>query len=206
MKHLQLFEEFINEGTGNFYSVNASKIYAIGGSSGATDDGEDDDMTEDDIANIKSDLKSKGYDMAGKKDTPHHDNRNFSGTVLASKSESKEFESESATMTIYAVARSGYYEGACLDWELSTELGGVVFWDDEKIEYDDVKDNLFSEEVKAGREEYQEEAANAALSWIENTKDKLVSELEKIYKDNSTPLVVSARFSSGETHYAKAKD
>ena len=58
MKIIKTFGD-LNEGTGNFYSVNATKIFAIGGTHDAgEEEGEEAyDSTEDDLVNVRGDLK-----------------------------------------------------------------------------------------------------------------------------------------------------
>ena len=41
-------------------------------------------------------------------------------------------------------------------------------------------------------------------SFLDKIKEKLTDKLENIYLDYTTPLVVTARFSNGETMYAEA--
>ena len=43
--------------------------------------------------------------------------------------------------------------------------------------------------------------AKYAINWIEKEKAKLVERIEKIFRDYTDPLVVTARFSNGETIY-----
>jgi hypothetical protein len=45
--------------------------------------------------------------------------------------------------------------------------------------------------------------ARNAEKWANSIKDSLISTVEKIFTEQSMPLAVTARFSNGETHYAK---
>lgn len=203
MNHIKLFKNFssinesINEGTSNFYTVNASKIFAIG-----VEDEGDYDSTEDEISNIEHDLKSKGWTLPDSKKhiSPYDDNRNFPGKVIATKEESKDFGDNNVSIVINAVARSGYYQGACLDWETNVTLNTEKYWDDEPIEVHMIKD--------AFEDNNDKDNSNVAKAekWIKKTRTELIEEVEKVYSEFSTALKVTARFSSGETHYGKVTE
>jgi len=44
---------------------------------------------------------------------------------------------------------------------------------------------------------------NNAERFASNTADEMIEVVEDFFKQNSMPLRVTARFSNGETHYAK---
>lgn len=193
-------DESINEGTGNFYTVNANKIFAIG----VEDNDEDDDYdsTEDEISNIEHDLKSKGWTLPDSKKhiSPYDDNRNFPGKVIATKEESKDFGDNNVSIVINAVVRSGYYQGACLDWETNVTLNTEEYWDDEPIEVHMIKDAF-----EDNNDKDNSNVANAE-KWIKKTRTELIDEVEKVYSEFSTALKVTASFSNGETHYGKVTE
>jgi len=196
MKHIKLFEQFLNEGTGNFYNKNASKIFAIG-------EGDDDDTAEmsyeDGKSNVEFGLEEAGYTIDGKSREPG-ENRNFSGVVIARKTDNKSFGEIDASVTLQSILRSGYYQGANFDWSFEIDLGNSEYTDeipDLDVVQQDVMYYMGAEEVNDEIEKKSEEI----LSWIETTKDKMVADIEDIYEEHTMPLKVTARFSSGETHY-----
>lgn len=199
--HIKLFEQFLlNEGTGNFYNKNASKIFAIG-------EGDDDDTAEMNYENGKSNvefaLEEAGYTIDGKS-RESDENRNFPGIVIARKTENKSFGEIDASVTLLSILRTGYYQGANFDWSFEIEIGNSEYTDeipDSDVVQQDVMYYLDAEEVNDKVEKKSEEI----LSWVEKTKDKMVADIENLYKERTMPLKVIARFSSGETHYGHAE-
>ena len=198
MNNIKLYEDFIkehlNEGTGNFYKTNATHYFAIG----EGDDG-DEAHYEDSKANILSELKGKGYVEAPERQQLQQDNRSFPGAALANKEVDKKFGDNTCTITLTAVIRSGYYQGANLDWEISYNYGGESV---EALDEDDVK-NEFTYNAEDEEKAKLEKEAEKAYKWMEAEASKLTTELEDIYEENTMALAVTARFSSGETHYGK---
>lgn len=187
--------EIITEGTGNFYNLNASKVFAIG-------EGDDESEAEDNYNDSKEAvmdalIKAKFDKSSG---TPNKDNRNFPGSIIARKTVSKDFGSNSVSVTICAIERQGYYQGANLDWELEYDFDGSNYKDDEEFDEENVR-NAFDVDEKDKR---GAQRASSAYSWAKQQAENLGDGIETIYAKTTMPLVVSARSSSGETHYKKA--
>lgn len=206
-KHIKLFEEFtsMNEGTGNFLNNNASKIFAIG-------EGDDEDTAqmnyEDGKMNVETALEAVGYDLDGKTSEPNS-NRNFEGTIIADKSESvtpekDETGSVSADIRMYSILRNGYYQGANFDWSYKVMIGNSEY-EDEIPDADVIEDDVVYLQDKDEKDENSKEVAEELHKLIEAKKNAMVEEIEKAYGENTMKLKVTARFSSGETHYGKAE-
>ena len=130
----------------NFYNGNASRIYAFGMNKyvkkSDLDDNEledievgdfSEDLTrwsyEDSICNVLHELKSKGY--ATKLDKYFEKEI---GNEIGRKTYYFEYCGLEISVTIYAQAYSGYYEGASFDWDAKC---GIRFrLSDYRIEYD----------------------------------------------------------------------
>lgn len=177
-------------GTGNFYNKNASRIFAF--------ETEEEFDYEDNVDNIRYALKEKGFD---EEDGYENGLRSFSGRYIASKTVSKDYHGMEVSATIKAICRSGYYSGANVDWELEYQY--------ESQNTDEVNADYIAEEleryydVKRGMALIQ--GKNAA-KWLEKAGQALVDELEAVLEAYTTPLVVTARFSNGETWYGEASD
>lgn len=130
----------------NFYNGNASRIYAFGMNKyvkqSDIDDNEFEDIEvgdfseditrwsyEDSICNVLHELKSKGY--ATKLDKYYSESIE---NEIGRKTYYFEYCGLELSVTIYAQAYSGYYEGASFDWDAKC---GIRFrLSDYRIEYD----------------------------------------------------------------------
>lgn len=192
--------------TSNFYNKNASKVYAVLMDYEDNVFDKDGNETEEKImvscneydyndlvCNLKYEL-SKNSDF--QKDYGKIDNnRNFDGTIIGSLVKSKCFADCEIYICLTSVIRSGYYEGANLDWELNISVDGSEV---DIIDYSDFQYNSFLNKGICTI------LANKTNKWIEKTKTKLISELETVYENWSTPLIKVATFSNGETIYKQA--
>lgn len=178
-------EAAIQEGTSNFYNRNASKIYAVL----PPDNGDDDDFSSDNdyiyenaIDNVVTTLSKVPGFYKYKNDEYEDDyNRNFEGIKRCEITKSKVFPKDGEiSVTIICITRSGYYEGLNFDWDLK-------YTDGTGYDIDDVS----SLKSATGRK------------WAESMANKLVKLVEMAYAEYTTKLSVSARFSNGETIYAK---
>jgi hypothetical protein len=183
----------LTEGTGNFYNKNASHIFAIGLGANDNDgegDGEgnvgyDETWYEDAVDNIKHELKQIPNFQEG--DFDFSDNRSYPGRSLGRVSDSFEYtdydgNSNEVTVSVTCIIRSGYYDGANLDWELSIEDGYNT--------YDSASDI---------------EDANVSKQ-AQTVADALIAKVEEVYSKYSDKLGVTARFSNGETMYHKVQE
>lgn len=211
-KHIKLFEEFnasrLNEGTSNFYFVNASKVFAVGIDKGEDEDKNEDYDEEDVIELMLEPLAGLGYEPNRKKSSPKDDLRSYPGVVIASKTINKDFDTVSASLTIESIVRSGYYQGHNFDWSIEAEVCGKTY-DTKELKdvydlLDDIKDDVRYEMGKDEVDEEVEKISDEIVKWLNSTRDALVNELEKAYSENTTVLNVMVTFSNGETVYRKA--
>tara|TARA_R100000697_G_C5450431_1_gene197402 strand:+ start:213 stop:749 length:537 start_codon:yes stop_codon:yes gene_type:complete len=176
--------------TGNFYNENASRIFASAC--------EDEFDYEDLIDNVEYAIKELGkLSWSSGKAGKYIDN---SSKILEySLSDSFAYaDGTSIECVIHPVVRSGYYSGVNLDWICEYYIDG------HEVESDDcIKEHLTwyegYTELKALK------TSVTRFKRLDKIKEKLTDKLEKIYRDYTTPLVVTARFSNGETMYAEAK-
>jgi hypothetical protein len=198
-------------GTANFYNKNASKIYA--GCMSYEDDvlddegeptGEKEMYTPDEfeyndwIYYVRECLyEIKGYSEEDKWENNY--DRNFTGRIIGSVTRSKKFGNMDVSVTIDAISRSGYYEGSNLDWSLSYCYCNDS--DDSFNPFDVKSDFIYYSNMNPGMASIQ---ARNACKFMSKTADQLIKEVESVFEKCTTPLVVSARFSNGETWYTKA--
>ena len=148
--------------TSNFHNVNASHIFAVE----LQDEWEYDDL----VSNLGFELDTHAdYSIYGKSDP--HELRSFPSKSLGSFSNSFSIGDDEVEVYVTPVIRSGYYEGANLDWHVRYYVNGS---EDESYE---------------------------SHPRIQTLVDTYVDYIEKIYSQYSQPLGVTARFSNGETIY-----
>jgi hypothetical protein len=201
-------------GTSNFHSVNAGNTYAVllnYEQPMYTDTGEETDETEtvvcdeNDVNDFISNIRSEAERIAKENNLKYHQDLemtdphelcSFGSSPLFQIYLEKHFGDVHVEVNINCVMRSGYYEGACLDWFDTTVYGGETesFSDTEYAIEDWMSD------MNAGLRKIQE---NKAKTWLWTTRNQIIETVEKIFTENSTPLAVTARFSNGETHYTK---
>jgi hypothetical protein len=201
-------------GTSNFHNVNAYNVYAVLMNYEQpmyTDTGEETDETEtvacetweveEFIDNIRTQAEAltvgsnfkyyKNLEMADP-----HSLRSYESTPLFQLYHQKDFGDVNIQVNINCVLRHAYYEGASLDWYLTCTYGNNT----ELIEDMDYEIDEYISDMNAGLRKIQ---ARNAEAWATSVKDSLIEAVEKLFTENSMPLVVTARFSNGETHYAK---
>ena len=196
--------------TSNFHNANASKVFVVLENYEQVildEDGEETDETEyrtpdewecDDFVSHAKGLieKNKGkFDFYNGEQRSKEELRSFCATFLGQLYQRKDFGDVCVEVNINAFLRSGYYEAANLDWELVVYVDGYEFEDD--IILDDIRGSWMNEGLKAIQ-------VNHINKYISKTKDAIVEHLEHIFEQLSTPYVVTARFSNGETMYEKA--
>ena len=189
--------------TGNFYSKNASKIYAFG-LSYEGEDGEiveaDEFLFDDSIDNLKYGIKERfendtKFDYIGSVDTYIRD-----ATPITRIDKDFSFLNSTISIQLIVIALNGYYEGANFDYELNIDVDGVDF-DLDSICVDELFDILYHSSDNMGLAKIH---APNLVTKIETETELLINEVEKVLEMYSSPLVVSARFSNGETFYANA--
>jgi hypothetical protein len=162
--------------TSNFYNVNASKIYAC--------DPQEEWDYEDLKSNLKGAIERIGGRLVERQDPTEL--RNYGSRVLGQIEETVSDSKDDYVITVMLVVRGGYYYGYNLDWV-------AEFTDNRYGDMDNIKDVMNDKEIY-----------KTTKIKIERAYKRLVKKIEKICEDNSTPLKVTARFSNGETWYAKA--
>ena len=195
--------------TSNFHDSDASKIYAVlmnYDSYICDEDGNETDETETvscdeyDYENLMYELKEAFKKLGTYSD--HGDDerelRSFRSHVIGTVSESKLFLDQEVSVDLTLVIRSGYYEGANLDYNLS--YGIYNSYQQKADNTNDIIDEFIYNADNKGMAKIQ---AKNVLKWLENTENKLREQVENIYESFSTPLKVVARFSNGETMYQK---
>lgn len=182
--------------TANFYNKNASNIYAI------FQENEYDDFIYDDVKdNISNDLEA--YTKNSKAYLGYSSKFYRDASLIEVVSVTDEIAGVPFTVSIEVLMRSGYYEGANLDYEINYNVESVEFDDlSEAFQaYFDVATYDFG--MNKGLATIQ--AKNAA-NRLEAMSDELIENVEKILKANCTHVLqVSARFSNGETWYSEVK-
>ena len=182
--------------TGNFYNNNAENIYAI------FQENEYDDYIYDDVKdNISNDLEA--YTKKSNAYLGYSNNYYRDASLIEVISLTDEVAGVPFTVSIEILMRSGYYEGANLDYVINYNVEGVEFDGISEAfqAYFDVATWDFG--MNKGLATIQ--ARNAATR-IENISYDLVENVEKILKENCTHILqVSARFSNGETWYSEVE-
>ena len=202
-------------GTSNFHNVNAYNIYAVlmnYEQEILDDDGNETVETETiapdtwDVDFFIEDIRLQAEALAIKNNIKYykelemkdpHALRSYGSTALFQLYQSKTFGDVEVQVNINCVARHAYYEGASLDWYVTCTMANET----ELIDNMDYEINEWMSCMGAGLRKIQ---ARNAQSWTTSIKDSLIETVEKIFTEQSTPLVVTARFSNGETHYSKA--
>lgn len=203
-------------GTSNFYYRNASKVFAIGldyEKNVIDEDGNETNETEnvscesyeyeEQIENVQYNLQeNKGKFSYSEYETKSQsDNRNFSASFIASLSTNKSFGDVNVEVEINCFSRSGYYEGACLDWELNINVDGTTEDDVDCIQSCFVDRYTYSD-MNAGLLKIQ---GKNAQKWANKIKNEIVEVVEKSFELSSTCFVRLATFSNGETIYQKCE-
>jgi hypothetical protein len=199
-------------GTSNFHNVNARNVYAVlmnYEQPVLDEDGEETDEMEnhapeswecDDFMDM---LKEDASELASRKgfvyhhtcDTDPHELRSYSSIPLFQFCKNKKFGDVDVTVNINCVVRIGYYEGASLDWYITYDTCGI-----NTTQIDFLEDMEWESDMPTGMIKIQCKKAEIFAS---NITDELIEVVEEFFKQNSMSLTVTARFSNGETHYAK---
>jgi hypothetical protein len=199
-------------GTSNFHNVNARNVYAVlmNYEQPVLDaDGEETDVMEDcapeswECEDFFSNLKENAAELAPLKgfsyhhtcDTDPHELRSYSSIPMFQFYKNKKFGDTDVTVNINCVVRGAYYEGASLDWYITYDVCGINM---DQIDF--LADMEWQSSMPAGMVKIQ---CKNAEQFASTTAEELIEVVEEFYKQNSMPLGVVARFSNGETHYAK---
>lgn len=175
-------------GTSNFHNVNASKVFAV--------ELETEFDYDDLVSNLKSELQP---------DTPYFNQpdpdelRSYPSNTLGVMFKDRIVDGYDLRVSIYPVVRSGYYAGCNLDWFYTIQFANNCnTYDNYKMFAEHVKDDEFNFDLSVN------EKSNI-LTVTQLELGKLKKQVEDVYAKFSTPLVVKARFSNGETMYEASK-
>jgi hypothetical protein len=181
--------------TGNFYYKNASHVFAIC----MNEDGEgmEEWQVNDELDYIKSEMENvKGFTFYPGKDWRNDGLRSYPSKNIGELRKEKSYGGVSCEVVIEAFATSGYYEGACLDWEIKVLLEG-----NECDEPDPSDFSYYGRNINTGMGKILAEKAN---KWIENTKEEMITELENVFTKVATyNLRCLGHASNGEAFYQK---
>jgi hypothetical protein len=199
-------------GASNFHNVNAHNIYAVLMDYESPVLDEDGNETEDvetcsvdlsDIHDFIHWIKEDAQELAPALGISYHDVcdkdphslRSYPSTDLFQFYARKSFSDIEINVNINCVMRSAYYEGACLDYHFTYTVHGSILDEIDFIENFEWDSNLPLGMIKI--------QCKHAEKWALKTTAYLTEVAEEFFKKKSMPLIVTAKFSNGETHYAK---
>ena len=198
--------------TNNFHNENANKIFAVLMNYERPildDDGNETDETEyvspdefeyemltEGIAEELASIESLSYYESGDASFL----RSYEGTSLGTLKLSKDYLDVECSVSIIPVIKSGYYEGANLDWEMRFEADGY--------DTDTIEDFIEEWEYNADHDNNPGLVAmnkKYVKNWAETTLDFIVEEVEKVF-ENFTEIKLRkvGGFSNGEAIYEKS--
>ncbi len=183
--------------TANFHNKNAGLTYACE----LKDDFEYDDLLEDLRESFRAtaeDTKVKAIaDFAVAHDTWEPDyNRNYPGRIIAVVwSETKRYRGFVVYLSAKIIVRSGYYEGANLDYAIGFHVSGREYLED------DLDEVCHHSELPGSRRAYQ---LALAKRWFDRHYAPFTAAIETVFRRHSTPLRLVARASNGEAFYERA--
>jgi hypothetical protein len=153
---------------------------------------------QDDSDNLKDwvkELFNEQTKFSFSEDGSFNNNRNFEGTLMGSLKAEKWFGDINVEVRVNLILRSGYYEGANLDYEVEYYAGS---------DYDDTINFSYEFESHSDMSKgLQVIQTKNAERWAEKIKEELTEEVEKIYTRVSTPYRKLGSFSNGEGVYEK---
>lgn len=197
-------------GTSNFHYKNASKVFAICMNDYDNDEDNSDfefeyDMSIEDIKEcIETNLKDKTYsikDIDNKRYRDCNELRSFpSYAFLSIDSKSKTFGDLELSVNFVLLARSGYYEGACIDFNIEMQINGYEVDFGYSLDYlmEDIDNH--SNMNKGLQTIFMPKIA----TWFEKEKESLQNQIEEVLSTCTLCLDRIATFSNGETIYQKA--
>lgn len=147
---------------------------------------------------LKSYITDTLAEVDGYQDGGSDDNdRSYYGKSMGFLTASKSFGDTEVEVRVQAMLRSGYYEGANLDYQEPEMFVSGYDSDSESLSLDF---NYYSD-MNGGLKKIQ---AKNASKWAEKAKQELADKLEEVFTKIAMPLTVVARFPNGETMYEKA--
>ncbi len=190
-------------GASNFHYVNASRVFSICESfTFENEDGEeetyypDSDDFDCEIDNVRSILKSAGELFCGNETRSREELRSYPTTFIGTIYRRKTFGDVEVEVEAHCYARSGYYAGACLDYEMEISIDGN--------EVDEIDGN-FQDAYSDMNEGMLKIQARNAEKWANNTISELADVAEGVFAQCSTQYTKVATASNGEAFYHKIR-
>jgi hypothetical protein len=177
-------------GTSNFARGNTSRVFAV-----LMDEQDDVEDFVDFVREVAKESAPK--DIQYSKEDGSDRDRNYNASNLFSYKISKWYGDLEVELQIVAKMRSGYYEGASLDFEF-TIFDGYEFSDS-----DNSVENLFGNNCSCMNQGLLKIQHRHAERWVDRAKDQLIALTEQVFEQVSMPLKVVGTFSNGETIYEK---
>lgn len=125
--------------------------------------------------------------------------RSYPSTVLGTIYDTKRFGDVVASVSVVAVIRSGYYEGACFDWLLTFEIDSETTYEDLESIIEAVN---WNSDMPVGMQKIQ---SKNILKFFELKKSQIVAEVEKVFATFvEVKLNKIGSASNGETFYQQS--
>jgi hypothetical protein len=181
-------------GTSNFYNVNAKNVFVyepeeFHGLEFLRDD-LDYFAKESNLDFFASDSLTSDYDLSG-----------FPAVSLGSLDYSFNYLNIDFTIEVKLFYRCGYYEAGNLDYEIS-----IYYDNDSNDNVDDVISDIerywVGDSISKGLWAIHKHNLENKLCGV---VEKLIDNVEDLYKKVASPYTVTAQFSNGETWYAPAE-
>jgi len=204
-------------GTSNFDNTRATCIYAVETSYYDEDAGEEiynDFAWEDTRNNIAYEMKNIEKESKNKWQWSTNDNvklnetlRSYPATSIGELWSDLEYGGLYIRINFILKSVSGYYSGFSLDYE-------VEFYDNysyDAYEWEPGEDSIIEQLIQEAIDQEPEKTGLFkihAKQFLEKFKERYkegVELIENIYKQQSTPLTVAARFSNGETIFMQCQ-
>lgn len=191
-------------GASNFYNRNAKNVYAVlmdyedvvfdedGNETEETQMVQCESWDYDNLTDYVTELMDEQTLFKAVDRVEFYNNRNYEASGIKSLVSYKSFGDVEVEVLLTAVVRSGYYEGANLDWEINYYAGSG---------YDDNLNLSYEFESQYENQGMAKIQCRNAEKWATKIGEQMIEELERIFTQVSKPLEVVARFSNGETIY-----
>lgn len=183
-------------GTNNFHYKNASKCYVVMDSYIDDETGETVYPEQCQYQDFINNFRDEPYiEVIGV--TDRYELRSYNSTYLGSMGVSRPVKGcDDVQVCIHAFARDGYYEAACLDWQIEYRFNDAIEPGCENW----AEDLTYYYDYNAGMAKIQ--AVNIS-KWIAKVEQDLINRMEALFEKVSTPHDKVAQFSNGETLYSK---